>query len=557
MIRNITIGVLLGAFLCLGQGADSTGTGTSQPAADTGQRSQAAIKAEKKMPAQTRGQAAGVITDLLKNSKQSMLFALDEGEATDGQWDMDPDTTHPPFARLWQQKMLFRFTNEMSLRERLSLIISIECGLTFSMHQDNVFPATLAPLFSFKPYDVELKYIFGNFQNPWLQLGVGYFPFKYNPDVKNLGEYLLRSSAYPTFIVSEFERPYTRELGLHLNGFIGNPAIDQVRWDLMLTSETNMWPVLDGTVTGVVSNTLFNFFEIGGGVSFQRLFPVNESKTTPKQILSVNGRFFYENGDTGYYTFQSTKLMGRASINPQRFIPEFRIPPANIFGKNPFFGKEDLKVYGEVAILGLKDYVAYDSVLDPATGTKKWAKAPKNINYYDSLADRMPYMVGVNLPTNPIISYGILPFLLTKWLKDETGSDIRPLALITLIPGLASGVAQYYLGWNLGFDVLSFEFEWSSQRYPNDNAVAINPGQSGVSFPLPTSRMKYLLSDPQRVKYALCFKKSFTKRFAVSGLVARDHMRPAVHGSPQIMVNDDFLQTKPSWWWSMRLMANF
>ena len=101
-----------------------------------------------------------------------------------------------------------------------------------------------------------------------------------------LGEYLLRSEAYPTVIVTDFEFPLTRELGLHLSGSAGNPSIDLFGWDLMFTSETHTYPLLDGTVTGLVSNRLFDFFEIGAGASFQRLFPVSDDIT-----LQTTNRF--------------------------------------------------------------------------------------------------------------------------------------------------------------------------------------------------------------------------------------------------------------------------
>ena len=53
--------------------------------------------------------------------------------------------------------------------------------------------------------------------------------------------------------------------------------------------------------------------------------------------------------------------MGRASINPLRFVPEFKIPYGPAFGDKPFFGKEDLKIYGELGVLGLFNQTAYDS----------------------------------------------------------------------------------------------------------------------------------------------------------------------------------------------------
>ena len=550
MVLIIATVMIAGTSLCFGQTAD-TAAGTPAPEAQ-----QPAVQAKTNAQPQAEAQ-----NDL--KSSQSMFFALDEGQAMRG----NDYNNNAYFPRLWQQKMFFHFTNDIAFKERIRLILSIECGLTFSMRQTNSLPATLTPQFNFYPNDVEVNYSFGKLDRPWLQVAAGYFPFKYNPDVNHLGEYLLRSSAYPTFIVSNFEFAMTRELGFHLSGYLdwllGNPAIDQTRWDAMLTSETNEWPLQDWTVTGVVSNRVFDFFEVGAGASYQRLISVDESKTTP-HYQDNSTKYFTENGDSAFYTYRSIKLMGRASLNPQRFIPEFKLPLPQFFGTAPFFGKEDLKVYGEISVLGLKNYVAYDSVVydsvvDNVNGTvtylKRWGKAPKIVNYYDSLADRMPYMVGINLPTNPIVTYSILPLILTKWLKDETGDDIRPLAWITFLPGLASGALQYYLGWNLGLDELSFEFEWMSQRFPNSNKRAINFQNPGP-MPLPPSNSERQFY-PEPVKYALYFKKSFMKRFAISGLVARDHMRPPVHGPASIAVNDDFLQTKQQWWWTFRLSANF
>jgi hypothetical protein len=246
--------------------------------------------------------------------------------------------------------------------------------------------------------------------------------------------------------------------------------------------------------------------------------------------------------------------MGRASISPMRFIPNFKIPFAPIFGYQPFFGKEDFKIYGELGVLGLFSYTNYNSEMVDTTGGqtghKALVRAPEATQFYDSLADRMPYMVGINLPTNPLISYGILPFILTKWLRDETGDDIRTLALVTLIPALTSGVCDYFFGWNFNLDVLSLEFEWTNNRWPNDYANEILPDNK---YPLPSTS-----PTGERVKYALYFKKTFgNQRFALSGLVARDHMRPTENADPKDQINDDFLLKKSQWWWTFRLSANF
>ena len=217
-----------------------------------------------------------------------------------------------------------------------------------------------------------------------------------------------------------------------------------------------------------MTNNLLNFLDVGVGASWQRLISVNEAITTPAQSQNA---FVNAQGDSEYYTFRSLKLMARASVNPIRFIPDFRIPFTPVFGDKPFFGKEDLKIYGELGVLGLFNYTAYDSgLVDTAGGQpghKALVKALEANQYYDSLADRMPYMIGFDLPTNPLLSYGVIPFVLAKWLKDETGSNITPLAWITLIPALASGVCNHYLGWDMSL----MSFRWNSNGQATDSLM--------------------------------------------------------------------------------------
>jgi hypothetical protein len=555
MIVRILIGLLTVAAACFGQVWDTAGNAKPGGAASVSDVDQSTGLADL-LPSQLKGGNRDF------QSLPSTFFALDIGQGMKGVWDHPTDNPMIPYTtmnRVWQEKMRIYLSEMLVYKDRLSLTVSIECDLDFSMIQrsEAFLSQTQVPVFTFFPNDIELRYKWGNLDKPWLQIAAGYFPYKYNPDAKNLGEFLLRCSAYPNTIVTNFEFPLTRELGLlasaSTEGFL-DPAIDKGVLDVMLTSETHDWPVQDATISCVASNTALNFLTLGGGVSWQRLFPVDEAITRPEKNTNV---FYEANGDTNYYTFQSTKLAGFASVNPQRFIPEFKIPPAFIFGDIPFFGKEDFKVYGEVAVLGLDNYVAYDSIPD-SSGTMHWQARPDSINYYNKVSDRMPVMVGVNLPTHPLLCYGVLPFILTKWLYDETGSDVRPLAWITLVPALASGIAQHYLGWNMSLDVFSLEFEWFSQRYTNSNRRAINP-QDKIPIPYQNEDRNLAgFGKPEPVKYSLYFKKSFlNKRFAVSGLVGRDHMRPIVFATPSINQTDDFLQTKAHWWWTIRLSANF
>jgi hypothetical protein len=76
-------------------------------------------------------------------------------------------------------------------------------------------------------------------------------------------------------------------------------------------------------------------------------------------------------GNQKYYTFRSTKIALRASFDPKAFFP------------HRFMGDEDLKLYGEYAILGLQNYPTRN--------------AP-HADYYNKISERSPFMVGFNFP---------------------------------------------------------------------------------------------------------------------------------------------------------------
>ena len=262
-VWNVSFGILTGACLCFGQ-TDSASDSAQKPLV-----------------------APSLAGSEFKNT-QSLWFALDEGQAVQGR------SSSTTYNHTWQQDMLFHLTEDMTYLERIRFILSIECQTSFSFIPVNGYPLTLAPYFHFYPNDAELSYSLGNLERPWLRISAGYFPYKYNPDAKDLGEYLFRDAAYPTFIITNFEFAETRELGFHLNGFAGNPAIDQFKWDFMLTTETNYWPLQDWTVSAVISNNLLNLLDLGAGASWQRCISVGQS-TTPRipqnAYINAEGRY--------------------------------------------------------------------------------------------------------------------------------------------------------------------------------------------------------------------------------------------------------------------------
>ena len=53
---------------------------------------------------------------------------------------------------------------------------------------------------------------------PAFNLDVGYFPFKYNGDAWNLGEYLFRTGTYPQFLITNFDFAASRVAGVNAPG---------------------------------------------------------------------------------------------------------------------------------------------------------------------------------------------------------------------------------------------------------------------------------------------------------------------------------------------------
>jgi hypothetical protein len=117
-----------------------------------------------------------------------------------------------------------------------------------------------------------------------LKIKFGYFPYKYNPDAVNLGEYLLRSEAYPNIIHSAGpggwvwlnENNY-KSMGARLSWETFGGALRQ---DLLLFSEFYETPIFDFSPTYVATLKVGRALELGGGISLHRWLPIHPSVTT-------------------------------------------------------------------------------------------------------------------------------------------------------------------------------------------------------------------------------------------------------------------------------------
>jgi hypothetical protein len=219
-----------------------------------------------------------------------------------------------------------------------------------------------------------------------LQINLGFFPYNYNPDVKDLGLYLLRGFVYPGAPVSGFEARHTTPAA-NIFGGMASYSVGGLKEDLLLISETDNRPYFDLSIADVLTWKMGPALELGAGVNFYRAIPRIAKNTSPGKdcINVISGYTQLDPGDKEVcYELDTLSIdsTGAAKVDTvlgslagTKLIARFRLDPKAFLGETRF-GKQDLVVYGEAGILGLKNY-------------------PK---YYEDIKRRIPVMVGFNLP---------------------------------------------------------------------------------------------------------------------------------------------------------------
>jgi hypothetical protein len=257
-------------------------------------------------------------------------------------------------------------------------------------------------------------------------LKAGVFPFKYNENAKNLGEYMFRTYTYPTAI---FTGGLTKvnSAGVQLNGFNLNTKLGGFSNDLLLTLKTDQMPSAALSLTEIISYSIGGVLTLGTGLMIDNFY--DPTKITSGDYSDLNLYYTLKNGqkklkkvfpnsgedafdpavdtatDSTRLTYSGKKLMVRGSMDFGRLI------------NTSILSDKDLILYFEGILLGTENRPFY----------------------YKKQADRMVYTLGFNFPTFHIL------------------------------------------------DLLSFEWEYCSNPYANDVSNAVRlltpiPNPSGVEF---------------------------------------------------------------------------
>jgi hypothetical protein len=348
-----------------------------------------------------------------------------------------PGQSIGPISHVWQQRALFWFGDTVLIKNKLEINLAGGGVVAFSTPQVGGQPQNMQTHLFFLFKSANAKYSFFNSDKVDLKLQVGYFPYKYSPNVRNLGEYLFRTNAYPLIVYSDFDYPMADLLGARFQfGYTGPDKTVNIKNDLLLHSELYSVPAQDWSLSDVVSATFLDAFTVGGGVSLCNWFSVYQGKygadwadqyyypDTSSSNAAIKRSFLLGNaaGDTALFDWKSTKVMVRFSADFRRFIP------LDIFGKN------DFQIYGEADFIGLKNYPVY----------------------FTDLKDRTFYTLGLNIPTCKVLDVANIEM---EYCRDTSAfSDER------LFSSATPGVQPVGLndGNSLLYKVLRNQVRWSA-----------------------------------------------------------------------------------------------
>jgi hypothetical protein len=348
-----------------------------------------------------------------------------------------------------------------------------------------------------------------------LDFSLGVMPYKYNPEVRNLGEFLFRSGTYPFFLINNFDFPLARLSGARLNLKYGNGPL-KTGFDLFVLSERTTPPFYDISLALLASASWENIVDGGIGVDFARIVPVNGYLTTPDLA-----KYEKSPGDTGRYTFKGTKVMARVTVDP---FGTFRSNKESLVSE--LCGENGGKIYSEIAIIGLKNYpasYARSTSTDPRDVMNQWG--------YTKISERMPWMVGFNFPF-----------------------------------------------WKI-LDVCAIEVERYPAPYPNDYyEVFMGSGlpvpawvhkhrRDSVEV---TSLIKYSYDRPYdsvvykvdkwygRLYWSVYMKKKVAEHFSLIGQISKDHMRWDVNLGNKLNYDTEEIMAKPGEWsWRLGVLFEF
>ncbi|MBN1127944.1 MAG: hypothetical protein JXA71_03100 [Chitinispirillaceae bacterium] len=285
--------------------------------------------------------------------------AMEVGQIGNGYFKRPNALTTDNISHVWQQQAFCILGYKARLQQHLNVEVTGGGLIAYSTPQIGLLPTTMKKREFFFIQSAFAELPLGDPETAFWQFRIGYFPFKYNPDARNLGEYMFRTNTYPLVIYSDFDYPQANLLGVQVKTELFNKLITN---DLLLHSEMSGVPEQLWSVSDIAGSNLFDLFSFSSGISFAHYLNVYQGNGyldqwadrffgDPRKLNPDERRSYidtiYNETDTSYFDWKAIKIMARFSFDPKKFIP------LNIFGRN------DLRLYAEGNVIGLKNYRRY------------------------------------------------------------------------------------------------------------------------------------------------------------------------------------------------------
>lgn len=419
--------------------------------------------------------AADIGNDSILAEPLTISAAIDVGQIVSG-WSQTPQAS---LDGQFLQRTSVWLTQKASVHGRFDLTMGVGGMFWYALPEARNSPLTTSTRFGPGISQAFGVYKFGNLETPAAALQMGYFPYKYNPDATNLGEYLLRSGTYPGSLMTGGWNVITSAVYM-MQGLRMTVPLWEGRFvsDFVLPMERDLPPMYSLSPAYMATLKILPGIELGGGIVWNHGIPMRPSKESPRIESNrfILGRalnpdtaavgtdlgaeyYLYTYDSTRYYTFQGIKAGGRISLDPKVFLGVTSLGP------------HDLKLYGEVAVLGWKNYPYL----------------------YEKRTERMPMMAGFNFPT-----FGILDIL--------------------------SAEVQYY---NSGFENNIYQVFMSQvptwTKVDDPAGLASGKGYAAVAAKAAEQEKRIAQDD---WKWSVYAKKEVYRGLRLYTQVASDHMRP-------------------------------
>lgn len=287
------------------------------------------------------------------------------------------------------------FLQEAQLSENARVFLGVG-GMYFFIlpSKQNQYSFGQRSAFGLTDAHIELDYLTRENGDYGLRLKAGVFPYKYNPDAKNLGEYMFRTYTYPNIITSG-GLVVVNSAAAQLNGVAASTKWGGITNDLMVTTKTDQVPSGALSLTDIVSYSFGGFLTIGAGYMFDNFYSADgiakgnsmDKSAFPQEYyykLSDGTYVLYDPNfdhtantvvDSGHFSFVGQKAIWRASLDLGN-LASLALPLEIV--ENSF------KLYYEGVLMGVEDRPIF----------------------YENRKDRIAHMVGVNVPT-----FGVLDVL--------------------------------------------------------------------------------------------------------------------------------------------------